>query len=98
MKKVVVMVALVLGLAFAAGASAAGPFGGATANADGSVTLNSALGTAGLDIGLPGVTFVGDIAAFSLNSTMPLGCPNGTPSLAIITVRGTIWVSLGSVS
>jgi hypothetical protein len=99
MKKLVVLVALAAGLAVAAGAGANTNLGGATTNADGSVTLSSAtVPSAGIDVSLPGVTLVGDIAAFSLTYSFPNGCPTGVPTLAIITVRGTIWVSLGGVS
>jgi hypothetical protein len=99
MKKLVVLVALAAGLAAAGAASANTNLGGATTNADGSVTLSSvAAPSAGVDVSLPGVTFVGDISAFSLTYSFPNGCPTGVPTLAIVTVRGTIWVSLGGVS
>jgi hypothetical protein len=97
MKKLLLVAAAAAALAFAAGASAANTnLGGATTNADGSVTLNSTASpfSAGIDIGLPGVTNVGDITAFSLNISFPSGCPAGVPKLAIATVRGTISVSL----
>jgi hypothetical protein len=98
MKKLLLVLAVVFGLTAVGAASANTNLGGATTNADGSVTLNSGTSSAGVDITLPGVTFVGDIAAFSLSYSFPSGCATGVPSLVITTVRGPITISLGGVS
>src|SRR5919204_2967701 len=98
MKKFIVLAVAVSALAFAAAANANTNIGGATTNADGSVTLASGTGSAGVDITLPGVTFVGDIQSFSLNYSFPGGCATGSPILAIVTVRGTIWVPLSNAA
>ena len=98
MKKLIVLAAAISALALAAVAGATTNIGGATTNADGSVTLASGTGSAGIDVTLPGVTFVGDIQAFSLNYSFPSGCATGSPILAIITVRGTIWVPLSNAA
>src|SRR5439155_22810198 len=99
MKKLFVAVGITAALAFASAASAAPTttFGGATTNADGSVTLtSSATQSAGIDFSVPGGTFVGDLAAFSLDYSFAAGCPNGVPKLAIASPRGSISVSLGN--
>jgi hypothetical protein len=98
MRKLILVLAVAAAAALAGGASANTNLGGATSNADGTVTLNSSVapGSAGIDVSLPGVTFVGDIAAFSVDYNFPNGCPTGVPILAIVTVRGTIWTSIGS--
>ena len=102
MKKLVLAAALAATLALATVASAAPTttFGGATVNADGSVTLNSSASpfVAGIDFSDPGGTFVGDLAAFSLDYSFAAGCPSGVPKLAIGTPRGTISISLASVA
>jgi hypothetical protein len=102
MKKLILAVVAIAALAFAATASAAPTttFGGATTNADGSITLNSTASpfVAGIDFSNPGGTFVGDLAAFSLDYSFAAGCPNGVPKLAIGTPRGTISISLGAVA
>ena len=100
MKKLIVVLAVAAGLAVAGGANAAGPIGGATTNADGSVTLNSTASpfSAGLDLAIPSATNVGDLAALSFNYSFPNGCASGVPKLAIITVRGTVTILLDSVA
>src|SRR5947208_15739772 len=102
MKKLILAVGITAALAFASAASAAPTttFGGATTNADGSVTLNSSASpfVAGIDFSVPGGTFVGDLAAFSLDYNFAAGCPSGVPKLAISTPRGTISVYLASVA
>src|SRR3989442_10538032 len=102
MKRLILAVGITAALAFASAASAAPTttFGGATTNADGSVTLNSSASpfAAGIDFSVPGGTFVGDLAAFSLDYNFAAGCPSGVPKLAIGTPRGTISISLASVA
>jgi hypothetical protein len=98
MKKLLLAVAAAATLAVVGTASANTNLGGATTNPDGSVTLASGTGSAGVDITLPGVTFVGDIQAFSLNYSFPSGCATGVPTLAIITERGTIGIPLSNGS
>jgi hypothetical protein len=98
MRKLILVLAVAAAATLAGGASANTNLGGATSNADGTVTLNSSATpfSAGVDVSLPGVTFVGDISAFSVDYNFPNGCPTGVPILAIVTVRGTIWTSIGS--
>jgi hypothetical protein len=102
MKKLMLAAVMAACLAFAGGASAAPTttFGGATVNADGSVLLNSSASpfVAGIDLSVPGGTFVGDLTAFSTDYNFANGCPNGVPKLAIGTPRGTISISLAWVS
>jgi hypothetical protein len=102
MKKLLLAVATAaaaaLAFAVAAGAAPTSTFGGATTNADGSITLSStAAQSAGIDLSLPSNAQVGDIYSFSTGYSFANGCPNGVPVLAIITYRGTISVSLASV-
>jgi hypothetical protein len=97
MRKLLLAAAAVAALALGGSAGAANTLiGGATANADGSITLSStAVTSAGIDFGLPSATNFGDVTSFSMTYTVPAGCPSGTPILAINTVRGTIWAPLG---
>jgi hypothetical protein len=99
MKRLILVAAAVAALAFAGGASAAptAPFGGATANPDGSITLNSATTAAGIDFSIPSGTNFGDLTQFTLSYSFTGGCPAGVPALAVMTVRGTIWIPLASV-
>jgi hypothetical protein len=102
MKKLILAAALAVGLVFAgvAGAAPTTTFGGATVNADGSVLLNSSAlpFVAGIDLSVPGGTFVGDLTAFSTDYSFASGCPSGVPKLTIVTERGTISVSLAAVA
>jgi hypothetical protein len=93
MKKLILAVAVAGALALGGSAIAANtPLGGTTANTDGSWTLNSSAApfSAGLDLGLPGVTNFGDLTSLSFDYVVPSGCPTGVPKLAILTERGTI--------
>ena len=99
MKKLFLTAAMVAGLAFAGGSSAATTIltGGATLNPDGSVTLNSTAPATSAAVSVPtGRILLGDITAFSLSYSFPGGCATGVPELQIMTVRGTIHVSLGA--
>src|SRR4029079_4561846 len=89
MRKLILVLAVAAAATLAGGASANTNLGGATSNADGTVTLNSSATpfSAGVDVSLPGVTFVGDISAFSVDYNFPIGCQTGVPILAIVTVR-----------
>jgi hypothetical protein len=88
-------------VSLAAAAAASSPhttFGSATEAADGTVTLDSSKGTAGVSFSIPSGLSVGDITDFSLDYSFANGCPNGVPRLEIITVRGPMYVSLGNAA
>jgi hypothetical protein len=95
----VALAAPTLSLAATVASSPHTTLGGATANPDGSVVLDSTKApSAGISFTIPGGLSVGDVTDFSTDYDFGSSCVSGVPQLVISTLRGDIYVSLGAAA